>query len=72
MKKLDIPKIGFKTRYGHYEFLVMSFGLTNALATFMDLMSRVFCLFLDWFMIVFIDNILVHSRSVVKHKMHLS
>ena len=55
----------------HYEFLVMSFGLTNYPAAFMDLMNRVFEEYLDKFIIVFIDNILGHSRTMKKHELHL-
>ena len=67
----DVPKTVFRTRYGHYEFLVMSFGLTNAPAAFMDLMNRVFQAYLDRFIIVFIDDILVYSGSSEEHSEHL-
>ena len=67
----DIPKTAFQTRYGHYEFLVISFGLTNVPATFMELMNRVFHDYLDKFIIVFIDDILVYSKTREDHETHL-
>ena len=63
--------MAFRSRYGHYEFLFMSFGLTNAPVIFMELINKVFKEFLDTFVIVFIDDILVYSKSEVEHEKHL-
>ena len=71
IKGIDVLKTTFRTRYGHYEFMVMPFGLTNAPTAFMDLMNRVFRPYLDRFVIVFIDEILVYSGSREKHAEHL-
>ncbi|KAL0534123.1 hypothetical protein IC582_028404 [Cucumis melo] len=71
IKDEDVPKTAFRSRYGHYEFIVMSFGLTNAPAVFMDLMNRVFREFLDTFVILFIDDILIYSKTEAEHEKHL-
>ena len=71
IKSSNVPKFAFRTRYSHYEFMVMPFGLMNAPTTFMDLMKKVFRDFLHKFVIVFIDNILIYSRSHTEHQEHL-
>ena len=67
----DVPKTAFRTRYGHFEFLVLPFGLCNAPATFLHLMQDVFRPFLDNFVIVFLEDILVLSRSLEEHRAHV-
>ena len=72
MKDVDVSETTFRTRYGHYEFLVMTFGLINEPTAFMDLMNRVFHPHLDQFLVVFIDDILVYSKDAQEHEQHLS
>ncbi|KAK1681365.1 hypothetical protein QYE76_042213 [Lolium multiflorum] len=71
IRATDIPKTAFTTRYGLYEYNVMSFGLTNAPAYFMNLMNKIFMNLLDKFVIVFIDDILIYSKSEEEHEQHL-
>ena len=71
VRETNIPKTAFRTHYGHFEFTVMPFALTNAPAAFMDLMHRVFQLYLDQFVIVFVDDILIYSQSKWEHEYHL-
>ena len=68
---MNVHNTVFRTRYGHYELLVMSFGLTNALAAFMDLMNHVFQPYVEHFVVVFIDDILVYSKDREDHDTHL-
>jgi hypothetical protein len=71
IRPLDIPKTTFITKYGLYEFTIISFGLTNALAYFMYLMNNVFMDYLDKFVVVFIDDIIIYFQSEQEHEEHL-
>ena len=71
VRETDIPKIAFRKRYGHFEFTVMPFGLTNAPEAFMDLIHRVFKPYLDQFVVVFVDDILIYSQLEWEHEYHL-
>nr|GEZ53401.1 retrotransposon protein, putative, Ty3-gypsy subclass [Tanacetum cinerariifolium] len=71
VKEQDIPKTTFRTRYGHHDFLVMPFGLTNASVVYMDLMNCIFHEYLDKFVIMFIEDILVYSKTKKEHEEHL-
>ena len=71
IKESDIPKTTFRLRNGHYEFLIIPFGFTNTPVAFMDLMNRMFRPYLDRFIIVFIDDILVYSKSKEEYEEHL-
>ncbi|GJR37703.1 putative reverse transcriptase domain-containing protein [Tanacetum coccineum] len=71
VREEDIPKTAFRTRYGHYEFQVIPFALTNALAIFTDLMNLVCNLYLDKFLIIFIEDILIYSKNKKEHEGYL-
>ena len=71
VRDADVPNTAFQTRYGHYEFLVMPFGLTNAPTVFMALMNKIFAEYLEKSMVVFIDDILVYSKTKEEHEEHL-
>ena len=71
IKESNVSKTAFRMRYGYYKFLVMLFGLTKAPAAFMDLINKMFKPYLDRFVIIFIDDILVYSKSIIEHEDHL-
>ena len=68
IRKENVPKIAFNSRYGHFEFAIMSFGLTNVSAAFMNLMHRIFKSYLDRFVVAFINDILVYSKTREEHE----
>ena len=71
VRETDIPKTAFRTRYGHFEFTMMPFELMNAPAAFIDLMHRLFQPYLDQFVVIFVDDILIYSQSEDEHEDHL-
>ena len=71
IKRDDVLKTAFRIRYGHYEFLALPFGLTNTPTAFMRMMNSMFKPYLDRFMIIFIDDILIYSKSQIEHEQHL-
>ena len=71
VKDEDMQKTAFRTRYGHYEYKVMPFGVTNAPGVFMEYMNRIFHEYLDQFVVVFIDDILIYSKTEAEHAEHL-
>ena len=70
VKADDVKKMAFRSQYGHYEYMVMPFGVTNAPTVFMDYMNRMFQPFIDKFVVIFIDDILIYSRTQKEHVEH--
>lgn len=71
VKEIDVYKTAFRTHYGHYEFQVMPFGQTNTPATFMNMINREFLLYLDLFVVVFINDIMIYSKTESEHDKYL-